>query len=32
MKSPLPFHPAWLVAVAFAMILAAMMIWTFLPW
>ncbi len=32
MKNPLPFHSAWLVAVVFALILAAVLIWTLLPW
>jgi hypothetical protein len=29
-KSGLPIHPAWLFGVAVAMILAAVLVWTFL--
>jgi hypothetical protein len=28
-KSALPFHPAWLVVLGVAMVLAAVLIWTF---
>jgi hypothetical protein len=29
-KSPLPFHPAWLVALGAVLVLAAVLIWTML--
>jgi hypothetical protein len=29
-QSPLPFHPAWLVAVGAGLVLAAVLVWTFL--
>ena len=29
-QSPLPFHPAWLVAVGTGLVLAAVLVWTFL--
>lgn len=29
MKSTLPFHPAWLVVLGIAMVLIAVLIWTF---
>ena len=29
-KNPLPFHPAWLVAVGAVLVLAAVLIWTLL--
>ena len=29
-KSSLPFHPAWLVALGVGLVLAAVLVWTFL--
>jgi hypothetical protein len=31
-KATLPFHPAWLVVVVFVLILAAILVWTLIPW
>jgi hypothetical protein len=31
-KNPLPIHPAWLMAVAAALILLAVLVWTFYIW
>jgi hypothetical protein len=30
-KNMMPFHPAWLVAVGVVLVLAALLVWTFLP-
>lgn len=32
MKSALPFHPAWIVVVGAALVLIAILIWSFYPW
>jgi Ca2+/H+ antiporter len=29
-KSPLPFHPAWLVVLGIGLVVVALMVWTFL--
>ncbi len=28
----LPFHPAWLLAIGFVLIVLVVLVWTFAPW